>query len=461
MGFYSKDNKERKDEKAWSRGPTSTWKWVGTVVLSAIVGSGATLGLSSVMAAHSTSLSAPFASTPAVAPTSVETNVNVSDAVTKVVQQVTPAVMAVVNYQEEANSFSGQSSLQEYGVGTGVYFYSDGKYAYIVTNNHVVQDSSQLEVVLSSGKHVKATVVGTDQFTDLAVIKVPLSNLSGVSPARFANSDDLQVGEPAIAIGTPEGLDFTESVTEGIVSAAKRIMPVEDPDSQQTLDYQTVIQTDAAINPGNSGGPLLNVDGEVMGINSSKIVETDVQGMGFAIPANEVETIANELLKTGHAVHPALGIEEESLSDLPQPYWPNVPVQYGVVVEQVDSSEAKAAGLEPQDVIVSIDGQSIQDDADLRTDIFKDQPGQTVKLVVYRGQKKLNLAIKLTTMQSPNTTDTGSNANSQSTSQSGSSNGSNPYDSSGGSGSYGASGNGGSSSDGNPFGGSGSTFGGF
>jgi serine protease Do len=189
------------------------------------------------------------------------------------------------------------------------------------------------------------------------------------------------------------------------------------------LDNQTVIQTDAAINPGNSGGPLLNIQGQVIGINSSKIVEQDVSGMGFAIPSNQVQNIANQLMKTGHALHPALGISEQSLSDLPEQYVPNVPVNYGVVVEAVSSAQAKSAGLQPQDVIVSIDGHAVKNDADLRTYLFQDKPGQTVKLQVYRGSHETTLNVQLTTLPTPNTT-----ANNSGSNPSGSNGQSNPLD---------------------------------
>ncbi|MCL6454239.1 MAG: trypsin-like peptidase domain-containing protein [Alicyclobacillus sp.] len=408
MGFY----REKPKKQGLGRGAAA---WIGSVVLAAVVGSASTVGIltavdkgaltigNSTPAAVATASGAVSGSTTPSTPVST-VNVNETSAISTVAQQVEPAVMAVVNYQDQSSGFGQAPQLQPYGVGTGVYFYKDSHYAYAVTNNHVVQDAQKIEVVLKSGKQVQATLVGTDPYTDLAVIKIPVSNMSGVTPVTFANSDNLQAGQPAIAIGTPMGLDFAESVTSGIISSPKRVMPVENPDNNQVLDYQNVIQTDAAINPGNSGGPLLNIQGQVVGINSSKIVETDVQGMGFAIPSNEVVQIANEILKTGHAVHPALGIEEVSMDEVGAAYGfygnINAPVNYGVLVESVDSPEAKASGLKPQDIIVALDGKTVANDADLRTYIFADKPGQTVTLTVYRGDKKLNLKLKLTTLQS-------------------------------------------------------------
>ncbi|MCL6452814.1 MAG: trypsin-like peptidase domain-containing protein [Alicyclobacillus sp.] len=325
----------------------------------------------------------------------------------QVVKKVKPAVMGVVNFGVVTDYFSDTSKLQPVGVGTGVLFFKDGQHGYAVTNNHVVEGAARVEVVLSSGKHVKADVVGTDPYTDLAVLRVPVHDVAGIEPVRFANSDQIEAGDPAIAIGTPMGLDFADSVTAGIVSAKTRIMPVEDPQSRRTLDYQAVIQTDAAINPGNSGGPLLNADGEVIGINSSKIVAPEFEGMGFAIPSNEVKNIADQIMKTGHATHPAIGIQGESLSSIPQQFWPDVPVDYGVWVRRVTGPATGGPRLQPQDVIVGIDGRPIKTMADLRTYLFRKHPGDTVTLTVYRSHQRIDIPVKLGEVKSANTTQTG------------------------------------------------------
>ncbi|WAH36978.1 S1C family serine protease [Alicyclobacillus dauci] len=398
MGFY----KGRKERHA---GPSNSVKWVAVVVLSALVGSGATIAAESGLTQHG-SLPAVAASTGGTTNPGDVSNVsvNVSDGVTKAVQRVEPAVVGIENYTQVSNYFSQQSKLEPTGVGTGVMFYKDNKNAYLVTNNHVVEGAAKVDIVLKSGKHVDATVVGTDPFTDLAVVKVPVNSFKGVDPITFANSDNIQPGEPAIAIGTPMGLDFADTVTSGIVSAKSRVMPVQDEQSQQTLDYQTVIQTDAAINPGNSGGPLVNINGDVIGINSSKIVAPNFEGMGFAIPANEVQTVAKQLMTTGHAQHPALGIQAYSLSSLPQQMWPNVPVDYGVWIKAVTSNETKQGGLQANDVIVGLNGKTIKTIADLRTYLFQTKPGDTVTLKIYRGQKAMTLKVKVGSMDTQLTT---------------------------------------------------------
>lgn len=405
MGF-SDDHEARPQTRRLSVG-----RYLAVAVLAAVVGSGSTLvmlpllqnsGALSVLAANAiTSLPGNDTSTVQV---STPIHVNVTDSITQAVKKVQPAVVGVVNYGQVSDFFSQQPKLQATGVGTGVLFYKDKQVGYMVTNNHVVEGAAKVEVVLGTGKHVQASVVGTDLFTDLAVLKVPESVITDVTPAQFANSDLIQAGEPAIAIGTPLGLDFADSVTAGIVSATKRIMPVQEPQTQQVLDYQAVIQTDAAINPGNSGGPLLNINGQVIGINSSKIVAQEFEGMGFAIPSNEARNIAEQIMQTGHAVHPSLGVQGYSLASLPEQMWPDVPVDYGVWVKGFTTPEARASGLHSQDVIVGIDGHDVKSMADLRTYLFQVKPSQVVTLRVYRGTQQLSVKVKLGTMESMNTT---------------------------------------------------------
>ncbi|MCL6443233.1 MAG: trypsin-like peptidase domain-containing protein [Alicyclobacillus sp.] len=402
MGYYQSRQPRIRE------GNTRAWRWIGAMVLSALVGSGVTLAAAPVVLrgelaqlANNTLPAGDGNGSPI--PTST-VNVNVRDGITQLVKKVAPDVVAVVNYTTTSDFFTQQAQTQESDVGSGVYFYHDGSNAYIVTNNHVVQGGTKVEIVLQSGKHVAAKVVGTDPFTDLAVLRVPLSNFASVQPIEFADSNHIQVGEPAIAIGNPMGLDFADSVTSGIVSGDQRMMPVEEPSSQQTLDYQPVIQTDAAINPGNSGGPLLNIEGQMIGINSSKIVATGFDGMGFAIPSNEVRAIASQLMTKGYAIHPSLGIMAVDLSNIMPGYGPNVPVDYGVLVQSVQSATAKAGGLQRGDVIVALNGKTIQDSADLRTALFNLKPGQTVTVTVYRGSRKLNLSVKIGEEKSPNTT---------------------------------------------------------
>ncbi len=436
MGFYNSDsnlpNGGKGDERSGGYGGNSgdgrnrgygKGRWLAVVAVSALVGSGATLGLMPMVQSKgvlSTSFSPSGVVDAATAPVSSPVNLKVTDGITSVAKKVEPAVMGVVNYAQVSDFFSQQTKLQATGVGTGVLFYKDKQFGYIVTNNHVVEGAAKVEVVFESGKHLRAAVVGTDLFTDLAVLKVPVSAIRNIAPVQFANSDQIQVGEPAIAIGTPMGLDFADSVTAGIVSAKKRVMPVEEPETHQILDYQAVIQTDAAINPGNSGGPLLNIGGQVIGINSSKIAAPAFEGMGFAIPSNEVQNIAQQIMQTSHAVHPSLGIQGYSLAALPEEMWPNVPVDYGVWVKAIMSPQTKQAGLDDQDVIVGIDGHDVRTMADLRTHLFQVKPGQVVTLRIYRGNQQRTIKVKVGTMESANTANMGASSSGASAGDTGS-----------------------------------------
>lgn len=399
MGFYD-DGQFRSTRKSGG-GSGLGLKWIAVAVVSALVGSAATL-VAVPIVLQNDSTAAPLFNNANLQDTSYHTNqpmtLSIGDAIEQAVKKATPSVVGVINYQEEPNA-AGQPTLQEYGVGSGVIFDPRG---YIVTNNHVVQGAAKVEVVINESKHVWATVVGTDPYTDLAVLKVPASDILPQDVAQFGNSATLVPGEPAIAIGNPAGLDFADSVTVGVISATSRVMPVMDEATGQQLGEETELQTDAAINPGNSGGPLLNADGQVIGINNSKIVAQGFNGMGFSIPINEVRTIIQQILATGHAEHPALGIGGYSLSAIPQAYWPNVPVTYGVYVEEVTDPQTKADGIAKGDVIVAINGQKVTGITSLRNALWdKYRPGQTVTVTLYRGQQELNVKVTLQNLQPP------------------------------------------------------------
>ncbi len=255
MGYYSGSNHGERRKNRNGKNRNGTWRLLAAVALSGVAGSGLTMAL------HRTTPTLVSANVPMQAAFSVssdrETGFSLTgkQGIVNVVKKVEPAVVGIVNYRRVSDFFSDQTKLQPNDVGSGVLINKTDKYGYFVTNNHVVQGAAKVEVVMKKGSHVTATVVGTDPFTDLAVVRVPASTVKSVAPIPFADSNKLQVGEPAIAIGSPMGLDFEDSVTSGIVSAKSRVMPVEQVDdpAQNILDYQTVIQTDAAINPGNSG----------------------------------------------------------------------------------------------------------------------------------------------------------------------------------------------------------------
>ena len=329
--------------------------------------------------------------------------------ITKVVAEVKNAVVSVINKQSTSrnNLYGTQQTGGELATaseGSGVIYKNEGGYAYIVTNYHVIAKSQELEVLLSDGTRERAELVGSDQWTDLAVIRIANTNVSTV--AEFANSDDVEVGQTAIAIGSPLGSEFATSVTQGIVSATNRAVATDvDGDGQEDW-VVTAIQTDAAINPGNSGGALINSAGQVIGINSMKISKSSVEGMGFAIPSNEVVSIIKQLEENGKITRPALGISMVNLTSVNTRVIQqmNLPadVKSGVVIAEVDSKgSAKAAGLQAYDVIVEMDGQKIEGIQNLRKVLYSHKVGDKMEVTYYRNGQKQTTTISLTETSSP------------------------------------------------------------
>ena len=322
------------------------------------------------------------------------------------------AVVSVVNYQTNSNNLdsilggnsknksnnnsnsnnSNSGDLKTASTGSGVIYKKTGNTAYIVTNNHVVKGAKKLAVILSDGTNVNAELVGTDVWTDLAVLKINGDNVT--TTMDFANSDDIAVGETAFAIGSPLDLSFSNTVTKGIVSAVNRQIPM-DVDGDGTVDWnQTVIQTDAAINPGNSGGALINNEGKLIGINESKIAKAtssvSAEGIGFGIPSNEVKLITEQLEKSGKVVRPAMGVQLVSVNTIANDTVKSE-LKYegkqGVVVRPVESgTPAAKAGLEKYDVITKLNDTEVKDVAAVRKFLFeKAKIGDTVKVTYYRG----------------------------------------------------------------------------
>lgn len=294
-----------------------------------------------------------------------------------------------------------EANLTVVGSGSGVVYKIDGNTAYIVTNNHVVEGASKLEVVTTTGDTVDATLVGTDVFSDLAVITIDASNVS--STITFTDSDQVKVGSLAIAIGSPLDNAFSSSVTQGIISGVNRVLPV-DLTGDQVADWeQTLIQTDAAINPGNSGGALVNKDGQLIGINSSKMSATGVEGMGFAIPANEVAFITSQLEANGQVNRPMIGINAnvvpvESLTTRAKVEVLNLAedASEGIVVrEVVPGGSAEAAGLQQYDVITKINDQAVNSLMELRQAIYQHQVGDSVQVTILRQGQEQVLTITL------------------------------------------------------------------
>ncbi|MFT9846176.1 S1C family serine protease [Aneurinibacillus sp. REN35] len=321
--------------------------------------------------------------------------------ITTTVNQVADAVVGVIAVQDGQAMQGISNESVEQGTGSGVIFRKTNGKAYIVTNNHVIDGADTVEISLSDKdtKRIKVNIVGTDPITDLAVLEIDGTQVKQV--AEFGDSSKLQVGERAIAIGNPLGMEFSRTVTQGIISSTERTMPIDlNKDGQSDYDMK-VIQTDAAINPGNSGGPLMNAQGQVIGINSLKIAKAGVEGLGFAIPSTEVKRISDELIQHGKVRRPYIGIEPVDLAQIPSYEWKNTlnlpdEVQNGVIVrEAVEEGPAAQAGLAKYDIIVRMDNQTIENSAQLRKYLFEKQAGDTVQVAYYRNGQLKKASIKL------------------------------------------------------------------
>lgn len=336
---------------------------------------------------------------------------------TKAAKTVQDAVVSVINYQKSSNSslndfysqmFGGRNDsnannndMNVYSEGSGVIYKKSGGSAYVVTNNHVIDGAESIEIMLSDGTKVVGDLVGADTYSDLAVVKIAADKVSTV--AEFADSDKLNVGEIAIAMGSPLGTEYANSVTQGIVSSLSRTVTLKN-DNGETISTNA-IQTDAAINPGNSGGALINIKGQVIGINSSKISSTSnageaVEGMGFAIPSNDVIKIINQLEKNGQVTRPALGITMADLTELSTSVIAELKIPEsvtgGIVVASVQEGMPASNKLKQYDVITKIDDKDITSSSDLQSILYGHEIGDTIKVTYYRGKDKQTTDIKLT-----------------------------------------------------------------
>ena len=385
---------ERKDVTPKMKKNNGIWRKLGLGLVGGIIGGLVTAGIFYAVMGSGNAASNSGGHQNSAGETVVENvKVNVDSDITNAVDKVQDAVVSVINLQSQnqgTNGFgqlfgqqqqesSDDSNLEASSEGSGVIYKKSGNSAYIVTNNHVVEGQQGLEVLLKDGTKVKAELVGTDAYSDLAVLKISADKVNKV--ASFGDSNSLKVGEPAIAIGSPLGSEYANSVTSGIISSLNRQVTSTN-ESNQTVNINA-IQTDAAINPGNSGGPLVNIEGQVIGINSSKIASTSasssgvsVEGMGFAIPSNDVVNIINQLEKDGKVTRPALGItmvdlsavstqQQEQILKIPES------VTNGVIVTSVQpATPAEKAGLKQYDVITKIDDTDVSSGVELQSVLY-------------------------------------------------------------------------------------------
>ncbi len=320
-------------------------------------------------------------------------------AVVDAVERIDPAIVSVLSQKGGGNGSQPNSIM----LGSGVIFDRSGQRALIVTNEHVIDGADKIEIVLGNGDKRTATLIGKDKITDLALLEIDAKGISRI--AHFGSSAQLKPGETAIAIGNPLGLGISPTITVGVISSPDRTIPVSLSGSG-TPDWEIdVIQTDAAINAGNSGGALVNLDGSVIGINSRKIMESGVEGMGFAIPIDQVKPVLADLRKYGTVKRPYLGIYPEDLQAfasgtdvllLPKS------VKAGVVVVEA-TGPAKKAGIKSNDVIVALDGKPVNSTLDLRKYLYDSKHiGDSIEVTFYRKSQKQSVSYKLEEMPQGN-----------------------------------------------------------
>lgn len=401
--IYPEDSKDNGRKQRRPRSGSSFKKYVAVALITSLVTGGVVGGalftsftdklneqttkIQNILSSTTgSSTTAQASSGSSVVMTSSQSGYSVVDIAKKMEPSIVGIKMTVGSSMSSYFTNGNDSSDSE---GSGIIISKDG---YIMTNYHVVQyadpksgesSNTVLEVFLPDKRQVKAKFIGGDEESDLAVIKV---DVTGLPAAELGTSSNLQVGESVVAIGNPLGMQFADSVTTGVVSALNRQV---DTGTGTTMNY---IQTDAAINPGNSGGALVNSQGQVIGINSAKISETGVEGLGFAIPIDDAKPIVNQLMLYGYVKgRPLIGISGTEVSDVASQYY-NIPV--GIYVQSVaQGGGADKAGIKQGDVITSLAGKNVQTLSDLSTIMKSYKAGDTVSITVVRNGSKLNLKL--------------------------------------------------------------------
>lgn len=318
----------------------------------------------------------------------VKKNVTITsnDSISESIDKVYDSVVVVENYR------SGRLT----GYGSGFVYKKDNKYGYILTNNHVVEEATEVKVTLSSGEEIEAEVLGTDAYMDIAVLKIDSDKVLQV--AEIGDSTEAKIGDTVFTVGTPVSTDYAGTVTKGIISGENREITVTNNGSSYMME---AIQIDASINPGNSGGPLVNINGEVIGINSVKLVESSVEGMGFAIPIEVAMSQIDKLEKGETIERPVIGVALYDLDSLPLVGYSDLriddSIDSGVVVDSVESgSDAEEAGLQKNDIIIKLAGTEVKNSAHLKYLLYKHNIGDSVKLTIVRNGNEKELTLRLT-----------------------------------------------------------------
>ncbi|MBR4618277.1 MAG: trypsin-like peptidase domain-containing protein [Bacilli bacterium] len=288
----------------------------------------------------------------------------------------------------------------EASTGTGFVYKTDSKYGYIMTNQHVVDGITNVVLVLSDDKEIYGTILGGDEYLDLAIIRINKSDVKEI--AKIGDSSLSNVGDTVFTIGSPMGYDYRGTVTSGILSGKDRMVSVSVKNSSVQDYVMKVLQTDAAINPGNSGGPLLNVNGEVIGINSMKLVQEEIEGMGFAIPIEYAMSHVDSLEKGETIKWPVMGISMINVSDTSTLYRNSISLPIGitsgvVVAKVLDKSGASRSDLKSGDIIIAINGEKVKNTAYLRYELYKYKPGEVIEVTYYHNQKENKTKVVLST----------------------------------------------------------------
>ncbi len=305
------------------------------------------------------------------------------------VEKVYDAVVVVEGYQRN----------QLASTGTGFVYKTDDKYGYLLTNQHVISGQEKINVLFTNGQEVETELLGSDEYLDLAVLRIPKEYVTLV--ATIGKSEDMSLGDTVFTVGSPLGSDYYGSVTSGILSGKDRMVSVAVSNSRSNDWVMRVLQIDASINPGNSGGPLLNVNGEVIGICSMKLVDDEIEGMGFAIPIEYAMNHAESLEKNEKIEWPVLGIRMVNATDTTTLRQYNISVDkditYGAVILETDKdSDAEKAGLKKGDVIIKVNDTKIKDHAYLRYELYQHQVGDTINVTYIRDGKEHTVKVTLT-----------------------------------------------------------------
>jgi len=303
-------------------------------------------------------------------------------------ESIESSIESVYDSVVTVESYNGNNKI---GSGTGFIYKQDSKQGYILTNHHVISGSNKIQVILNNKETVEVKLLGSDEFTDIAVLSISKDKITKV--AKLGDSDNIKLGATVITVGSPMGSDYSGSITRGIISGKDRMM-------ENNSMLTKVIQTDAAINPGNSGGPLVNLAGEVIGITSMKLAKEEIEGMGFAIPINDVKNYVEYLEKGQEIKRPSIGISVINVTDKYSLFRSgmnyNLDAEYGVVIaETVRGASADKSGLEVGDIITKFDDKEIKDISTLRYNLYQYKTGDTIKVTYIRDNKEKTLEMKL------------------------------------------------------------------